>query len=129
MRGSPEENEQKEQKSGPGDLICDCRPAHQHRNRPGGTTNNDILATRALQPHGINDHVKHGGREGEKGRQEVGADPQNGKSHNFQYPGKNNGVAGGNEPRHQGPPLGAHHEFVDIAVDDHVEGIRPTSSQ
>ena len=65
MGGSPEKNEQKEQKSGPRHLISDCRPAHEHGYGPGGTPDNDVLAARALEPHGINDHVEHGGREGE----------------------------------------------------------------
>ena len=129
MWGSPEKNEQKEQKCGPRHLISDCRPAHEHGNGPGGTANDDVLAARALQPYGINDHVEHGGREGEEGRQEVGADPQNGESHNFQNPGKNDGISRGDEAGDQGPPLGALHEFVDIAVDDHVEGVRPASGQ
>ena len=73
--------------------VGDGGPADEHRHRAGGAADDDVVRARALEPDRVDADVERRGAEGEDGRQEVGAPPQDGEGGDLEDEGEDEGVA------------------------------------
>ena len=89
----------------------------------GGAADDDVVLGPALQPQRVHEDVEGGGADGQHGREQVDRRPQPGEGGDLEGDGEDQGGAGRELAGDERPALRALHQPVDVAVDDHVDGV------
>ena len=129
MGRGPEEDDGEQHDRGPGQAAGDRGPPDEHRGRPGGPADDDVLGGGPLEPERVDEDVEEAGRHGEHGGEQVDRPPEQGEGDHLQPDGEGQRRPRGDHPGDQGTVLGPLHEPVDVAVDDHVDGVGPAGGQ
>ena len=103
------------------------RPADQRRKRSGRPTDDDVLRRAALQPHGVDEHIKPDRPGQRQGGEHIRRQAHDDDRTNRQGNTKSERFPRGNAATRDRAIDGASHHRIDIAVVPHVDGTRRAS--
>ena len=125
MGRGPEEDDDEQHDRRPGERAGDRRPADEHGHGAGGAADHDVLRDGALQPERVDEDVEERGRQGEH-RAESRLTPSASSTTKAATSSASANTSASPRRDHAGderPVLGALHQPVDVAVDEHVDGV------
>ena len=110
------------------ELVTAAQP-DQHRHGTGRAADDDVLGAAPLQPQRVDDDVERGRRHGQHGGEKVDRRRQTTNAAASRTTAKTWRRRGRHLAGHERPVLGPLHHRVDVAVDHHVDGVRPPAGQ
>src|SRR5256714_6394331 len=124
MRRCPEEDNEEQKTRFDRQTARRCRPADDGRQRAGGTTDDDILRSQALEPCRVDNDVKKDREGKERRREPVYQQTEHGHGECGEHDAEGERLAGGDAPPWNWTARGAAHQSIYVCVVPHVKRTR-----